>query len=313
MIEFVVTGVCRPGQNLNLHLPKLLAQAGEVVLWIDFKQATDFLAATRQVAVEAPEVTLAVAPRAMWGGPSIVGTMLEAVAFSLQRSERWQQLVFCSILDTALADPPTVASYIATECAYDYCGGRFNASTWELLPDFEQTPTTEDALATREWAVYPVRPEMSVRVETALASIFRPKAVRSLRLCDSMHQRYSIGVWEDFTHQQLSLHRLTRQRAADRLKFFSEYGLWAGKQFCILSRRFSNTLLTPAVIDLYHEWFCDILIPDECFFQTVARHYELTGSISAKWQNIFYAEGYRGAFHESVREQRQPHELLGRF
>jgi hypothetical protein len=37
MIEFVVTGVCRPGRTPDLQLPKLLAQSGDVMLWIDFK------------------------------------------------------------------------------------------------------------------------------------------------------------------------------------------------------------------------------------------------------------------------------------
>jgi hypothetical protein len=113
-------------------------------------------------------------------------------------------------------------------------------------------------------------------------------------------------------HRRLSLVRLTHARAEDRFRFLSEYGLYAGKQFFVASR-FAEMLVAPTTVDLYHIWFCDVLIPDECFFQTVAQHHEQLGQISVNWQNIFYAEGYRVTFRESFREHRQRNELLGHF
>jgi hypothetical protein len=315
---FAITGVCEPGRTLNLDLARFLAHDDHhQVLWIDFKDPDDFSAAKQKVNGELPGTQICSAPNAVWGGASIVNSMLAAVAHCAQNIPEWTHIVFCAMQDVPLA-PKTVLlsalSEIADEC--DYVGSRWNGNAWDLVKPLERAPTSEDPLAERLYERFTIRGTTTIRREAALAEEFPPQNINSLRLCNDLFERYLVGVSENVARRRLSIHRMTPGRAAERFAFFSSFGLHAGRQWCVLSRRLCDLLLSDYVDDVFRDWFNDMLIPDECFFQTVASHYAKSGHIRAFWKNLYLHDAQNTAVWPNqipeLAANRAPHELFVR-
>jgi hypothetical protein len=287
---FVITGVCQAGEHLSLLLARFLAHPKtRVLLWIDFKDVADYPRIAEAVRTECPHSVMRCAPRAMWGAPSIVRSMLEAVSVCVRQFSTWDRVVFGSIHDVPLATCEEIVSCLDRDWNFDYSGSRWNASTWDILRPIETVPVIEAWEPSRRYIEYRLRPDMSLRVEDALQTIYTPAAITSFRLCQDVFERYLIGTWEFQPGGLLTVQRMTRARAQERLGFFSRYGLIAGRQWCVLGRSFCETLLGPQVLDVL-PMFEDVLIPDECFFQTVAEHLATSGTLNVRWDNLYYAD-----------------------
>jgi hypothetical protein len=156
---------------------------------------------------------------------------------------------------------------------------------------------------------------MSLRVEEALQTIYTPSAIASFRLCQDVFERYIVGTWEFQPGGVLTVQRMIRTRAQERLGFFSRYGLIAGRQWCVLGRSFCETLLGPPVLDVL-PMFDDVLIPDECFFQTVAGHLASSAALNVRWDNLYYADAQNalidGAGLERLMRKPAPGKLFAR-
>ena len=154
------------------------------------------------------------------------------------------------------------------------------------------------------------------RREAALAEEFPPQNINSLRLCNDLFERYLVSVSENVAQRQLSIHRITPGRAAERSAFFSRFGLHAGRQWCVLSRRLCDLVLSDHVDDVFRDWFNDMLIPDECFFQTIVSHYAKSGHIRAFWKNLYLHDAQNTAVWPKqlpeIAATRAPHELFVR-
>jgi hypothetical protein len=151
------------------------------------------------------------------------------------------------------------------------------------------TPVTEVWEPIENYKEYRFRPDMSLWVEDALSHMYTTEAVTSLRLCQDLFERYLVAAQEFSPQGVLMIKRMSRDRAQERLSFFSRYGLIAGRQWCILGKQFCEIILSPKVCGLLH-MFQDMVIPDECFFQTVAEHFAVTNLITVKWDNIYHAD-----------------------
>jgi hypothetical protein len=134
---------------------------------------------------------------------------------------------------------------------------------------------------------YRLRPDMTLRVDDALSPIYTSDAVLSMRMCNDLFERYIAAAWEYSPSSLLLVQRLSRARATERFDFFARFGLFAGRNWCVLSRRFCETLLYPISCDLA-AMFADVLLADECFFQSVAQYFQASGKISVKWENLYY-------------------------
>ena len=148
---FAITGVCEPSQTLNLDLARFLAHDDHhQVLWVDFKDPDDVPAARQEVTKALPGGHLCSAPNAVWGGASIVGSMLAAVAHCASYIAEWTHIVFCAMSDVPLA-PKRVLLSTLSEIAdeYDYVGSKWNANAWDLVRRLEGAPVNDDPLAER--------------------------------------------------------------------------------------------------------------------------------------------------------------------
>lgn len=315
---FVITGVCEQGRTLNLDLARFLAHDDHrQVLWVDFKGPDDFSSSKQTVTEALPNTQICAAPNAVWGGASIVNSMLAAVAHCARHIPEWTHLVFCAMHDVPLA-PRTVLISALSEIAdkYDYVGSRWNANAWDLVGQLERAPCSADLLAERLYERFTIRGTTTIWREVALAEEFPPQNINSLRLCNDLFERYLVSVSENVVNLQLSIYRMTPGRATERFAFFSRFGLHAGRQWCVLSRRLCDLLLSDYVDDVFHDWFGDVLIPDECFFQTIASHYEKIGRIRAFWKNLYLHDAQNTAVWPNqlakIAATRAPHELFVR-
>jgi hypothetical protein len=297
---FVITGVCQSGSDINLLLPRFLARAKcQILLWIDFKDVADYSRNAHAVRVKCPQANLRCAPRAMWGAASIVLSMLEAIHICVQNFTSWDRIIFCSIHDVPLASCDDLLRNLASEWNFDYCGSRWNTSSWDVLRSIELTPVADILHTARSYRTYRPRPDISLKIENELANIYTVDAVNSLRLCNDLYERFLVAAWEFPPQGTLVVRRMSRSRAIERLDFFSNYGLIAGRQWCVLGRRFCELLLSFESGDLFY-MFDDVVIPDECFFQTVADHYALRGTITVRWDNIYHADAQNLRIDEAM-------------
>jgi hypothetical protein len=243
--------------------------------------------------------------------------MLAAIAHCAQSIPEWTHIVFCAMQDVPLAPKAVLLSALA-EIAdeSDYVGSRWNANAWDLVRPLERAPTSEDPLAERLYERFAIRGTTTIRRETALAEMYPPQNIGSLRLCNDLFERYLVSVSEKVTQRQLSIHRMTPGRATERSAFFSRFGLHAGRQWCVLSRRLCDLLLSDYVDDIFRDWFSDMLIPDECFFQTIASHYAKGERIRAFWKNLYLHDAQNTAVWPKqildIAATRAPHELFVR-
>ncbi len=287
---FVITGVCQPGEQPNLNLARFFhTPETQVLLWLEFKRIEDYSLVSEAVKLTCPWAKLRCAPTAIWGSSSIMTSMLAAINVCLTEIDRWDRLVFCSIRDAPLASHEDILSSLDRNWNFDYCGSRWNRETWDILRPVSDIPVTEKWQPMESYREYHLRSDMTLRVDNALASIYAPDAVTSMRMCNDLYERYISSAWEYAPASLLTIQRLSRSQATERYDFFSRFGLFAGRNWCVLSRRFCNTMLNPISCELA-AMFSDILLADECFFQSVAQFFLSSGKISVKWENLYYQD-----------------------
>ena len=315
---FVITGVCQPGNPLNLDLARFLkGDEHQQILWIDFKDPHDLDAAVAQTDAALPGTRLCAAPNAVWGGASIVSSMLAAVAYCAKNLTDWTNIVFCAMQDVPLVSRTTLLPLLSGIAqAHDYVGSKWNRNASDLVDRLQNPPLNSDFLAERIYERFIIRGDTVIRREVALAEQFPSSSINSLRLCNDLFERYLPAVAENVAQRQLSIHRMTPGRAAERFAFFSRFGLYAGRQWCVLSRRFCELLLSDYVDDIFRDWFSDVLIPDECFFQTIASHYTKQDKIRSYWKSLYFNDAQNYMVWPTqvleVAAKRAPHELFAR-
>jgi hypothetical protein len=243
---FVITGVCQPGNPLNLDLARFLkSDEHQQILWVDFKDPHDFHTAHAQTDAALPGTRLCAAPNAVWGGASIVSSMLAAVAHCAEHLTDWTHIVFCAMQDVPLVSLNALLpllSGIAQD--HDYVGSKWNPNVSDLVDRLQNPPVNSNFLAERIYERFIIRGDTVIRREVALATQFPSSSINSLRLCNDLFERYLPAVAEAVAQHQLSIHRMTPGRAAERFAFFSRFGLYAGRQWCVLSRRFCDQVIT---------------------------------------------------------------------
>jgi hypothetical protein len=315
---FVITGVCEAGRSLNLDLARFLrCDSHFEMFWIDFKDPADFHTERAKAEAELPGTQVCFAPHALWGGPSIVGSMLAAIWTCAQNIPGWSHIVFCSMQDVPLVPRAMLLGTLAEIAdAHDYVGSRWNANAWDLVAPLQRAPVAEDLLAERVYDRFTIRGTTTIRRETALATQYPPQSINSLRLCTELYERYQVAVSENVTQRQLSIYRMTEGRAKERFAFFSKFGLHAGRQWCVLSQRFCDLLLTGYTDDVFRDWFTDMMIPDECFFQTMASHYAKAEQIKPFWKNLYLQDAQNTLVWPKhlleVAAGREPHQVFAR-
>ena len=288
---FLITGLALPGQRPMLELARFLScEDCDVLLWIDFKDPGDFGSWKSAVQQELPSAYAELAPPAVWGGPSIVASILAGVSFAVSKIPNWTRLVVCSDRDVPLLLRDDLLGRIWSLRAYDFVGSRWNGPPDSLIPDTETIPTVESMFEHASFLTYSVRQEMAFKVEEPLTELYPEKAIRSLTLATTMPNRYRAAISEGHRKESLVLSRLTRNRAAERERFWRSTGLIAGRQWVITSRKLAEMLISERANDLFTEGFRDVLIADECFFQSVAHYYERSGKVEALWKGFHFED-----------------------
>jgi hypothetical protein len=318
-ILFLVTGVCRAGETPALPFLRYLCGPGAAVLaWIDFKDDADFERARSLFARELPEIVLRRAPRALWAGPSTVTSLLEGIGEAIAGFPAWQQLLLCSNRDVPLLRRAAFLTALDALRQYDYCGSRWNNGTADLWSPWIVPVATEgeeeEGAAYRQ---YPVRPEMTLRIEAVLNGLCPEDAVRSLRLTETLAARFAIAAAESHVGgATLVLRRMTAARRAEKTAFHARHALVAGRLWCLMSRRRAEICTGDAAIDLFNRWFHDIPMADECFFQSLAQSHAEAGRIVPHWQALYHEDAQVRAIgaaeYAALIAGRTPPELLAR-
>lgn len=289
---FVVSGVCQAGEQPNLELVRFLySNQTELVLWIDFKQPADYAGLKQRVDKQFPGVHVCLAPPALWGGPSVVRSMLEAFRFCSRAVPNWSRLVFCSNRDVPLVRRQELLACIDSWAEYDYCASRWTRHTADYWLTAESMMVADEIGVEREYLLVPIREGAFFRIDKEVI-INSPMPDWSFYIQSVSDGRFRLAVSENFAAPFLSLHRMTRARALDRAAFFARHPLIVGRQWCVCSRRFVDITLGDAAHDIFADWFSDILIADECFFHSVAMAHWQRGTIRVRWENLYHSDGF---------------------
>jgi hypothetical protein len=290
---FLITGLALPGQRPMLELPRFLAcEECEILLWIDFKDPSDFGPWKSAVEQELPLAHVELAPRAVWGGPSTVQSILGGIAFAIDKIPNWTRVVICSDRDVPLLRREDILGRIWSLRAYDFVGSRWNQSTNDLIPAAGTIPVVDSIFDHSEFRTYRVRQEMVFKVEEALARLYPEEAIRNLTIARTMPNRYRAAVSEGNLKDALILSRLTRTRAIERERFWQSMGLVAGRLWIMASRKLAEMLVSDRVSDIFNEGFRDVLNTDECFFQSVANFYCNKGEIEPLWAGLHFDDAH---------------------
>jgi hypothetical protein len=286
---FLITGLALPGQRPMLELPRFLAcDECEMLLWIDFKDPSDFGSWKSAVQQELPSAHVELAPRAVWGGPSTVQSILGGIGFAIDRIPNWTRLVVCSDRDAPLVGRDEMLERISSLKAYDFVGSRWNRSTNDIIPKLATIPIVDSVLDHRSFRCYRVRQEMVFKVEEPLTQLYPEDAIRSLTIARTMPNRYRAAISEGSQKDALILSRLTRTRAAEREKFWRSVGLIAGRLWIMVSRKLAEMLVSDQANDIFSEGFRDVLNTDECFFQSIASFYQSRGEVEPLWSGFYF-------------------------
>ena len=168
----------------------------EILLWIDFKDQSDFGAWKSAVQQELPSVHVELAPHAVWGGPSTVQSILGGIGFAIEKIPNWTRLVICSDRDVPLLRREWMLEQIWSLRGYDFIGSRWNRSSNDLIPDLATIPVVDSILDHGEFRNYRVRQEMIFKIEQPLTQLYREEAIRSLTIAGTLPNRYRAAVSE---------------------------------------------------------------------------------------------------------------------
>jgi len=314
---FLVTGLALPGEPPGYQLAKFLyGDDCDIVLWIDFKDANDFGIWKAAAARDIPSAHIRLAPKAVWGGPTIVTSILEGIAYAVAKIPDWTRLVVCSNRDVPILTRTELLAKISSLNAYDFVGSRWNNSAEAILPAMDSIPTVETIFELASYRTYTVRREMSFKVEEPLAELYPEKAIRNLTIATTMPNRYRTAISESIEKNTLILSRPTRSRALERDKFLRSLGLIAGRQWILTGRKFAEIIVSVQSIQLFNEGFRDVLIADECFFQSMASFYQKKGEIEALWTSIYFEDAkvfhIDGVVFKAMLAKRSGLEMFGR-
>ena len=287
---FIVTGACAPGEPLNIELVRFLySESCDILLWVDFAEPDDFVSVKAFTEKFFPSVRVFPAPKAIWGGSSIVLSMLRALRCGLLQFPEWTQVIFTSIRDFPLMPRTDLLGELSSLCFYDFCASKWNDDKSQVISDDQYI--VRDYEMEGKFIIYPYRPDVNIRVHSSLADIATKEIIYSGRITKTLRDRYSICVHENFCSSTLSLLPMTAHRARERADFFSKFELIAGRMWVFCSRRFAKILISDDSIDKFQHGFSDILIPDECFFQSMAEFFAKRGEMRVLWRNLLYKNG----------------------
>jgi hypothetical protein len=284
---FIILGVCLPHQRPNLGLIDFLySEECDILFWLDCWEAADFIAVRGSVEVAYPRVIVAPAPRALWGGPSIVQSMIRALGYATRNIPNWTMAFFTSTVDVPLIPRARLFLEVSKLRTADFCGSQWTSRTEDVLRpnEFMVRQSTE----TPSYLYYPYREDTHLRIETSLAQICPEDLINNKRITKTLAERYYFYVTENFSNCTVSFHQLTPNRARERADFFERFSLITGRMWVCCSRRFAAILSGDEVSDWFWRGFYDIFIADECFFQSVAQNYAQRDAISVLWRSLYY-------------------------
>ncbi|HEY1795568.1 MAG TPA: hypothetical protein VGG57_05560 [Stellaceae bacterium] len=286
-ILFIVMGACLPGQRPNLELVKFLyGDDVRILVWLDCLDPTDYPGIKQTIENEYPGVFVPRAPRALWGGPSIVKSMLCAIDYALANIRGWRQAMFVSTVDVPLVSKPRLLGQVSALRLYDFCGSRWT-HPFEVVVKPELF-IIGDEPAEPSYRLFSFRLDTHLQVDVDLMAVCTEEKIENRRITTTLAERYSFSVVEDFYASTLIFNKLTPVRAREREKFFQRFELVAGRMWVMCSRKFCQILSSDETTAIFNQGFADIFIADECFFQTTAHAFEQKGKISVLWKSLFY-------------------------
>jgi hypothetical protein len=286
-VLFVVLGVCLPGQRPNLELVKFLTGSdAKILIWLDCIDPADFGDIKQNVEGEYPGVFAALAPRALWGGPSIVKSMLGAINYAIANIEGWRQAMFVSTVDVPLASRQRLLEQLRALRLYDFCSSRWTHPFEAVVKP--ELFVIDHASKKPSYRNFRFREDTHLKIDTVLMDVCTEEKIENRRMTATLTERYCFSVTEDFSTSTLVFNKLTRQRARERERFFQKFELVAGRMWVFCSRKFCEILNSDETTEIFNQGFRDLFIADECFFQTMAQAFERRRKISVLWKSLFY-------------------------
>ena len=283
---FVVTAVCAPGGSVNPELVRFLhGQDCDVLVWVDFLDPRDCGRVAETFEAEFPGVVIRAAPRALWGGGSIVQSMLQALAAGESLPD-WTHAIFTSAEDVPLKPRMRLLAVTKSLAAHDFVSSRWTQETDAVVKPAEfRIAASEDP---DTFVEHVFRPTSHIRVAAAIADLCTDTLVNNGRMTRTLSDRYSIAATEDFAARSLVLRPLSPGRASDRAAFFARFPFVAGRMWVFLSRRLTRRLTGLEAFDWFQDGFRDLLIPDECFFQSAAEYLSRRDEAHVRWTSLQY-------------------------
>jgi hypothetical protein len=218
----------------------------------------------------------------VWGGASMVAETFAAIKRALRLSNRWQAFINISGGDVPLK---------SQEDIFQALSERRLKGQRTFITDFGHRvfePRIYIDESMHEFTEIPFRKNITFnvfgRARSLFASIAQSPIVRP-------EERISVHVYEDIGRKVLHVRPLFPLEQEARRKFFERYPFHFGRQWMILDRAICEWLCNSDVVAQTYECLKSVLIPDECFFQTLLTSSEVHADSVSFNDNLRYKSG----------------------
>jgi hypothetical protein len=214
----------------------------------------------------------------VWGGSSLVAATVEAMRRALNIDKTWS--VFTNISGS---DVPLMPQEAMMQTLVD---GKAAGQTTFIADfgacGFDPLVHVDDTI--HEWSDIPFRSDVLFRIYGRARGLFE-------RMVESPitrpGDRHGIHVYEDFGGKTLHIRPLFHMEQTARRIFFDKRPYHFGRQWIVMERKLCEFICADDSAAEIFEHLKTVMVPDECFFQT------LLSSITSKFFGIVHDNNFR--------------------
>jgi len=224
-----------------------------------------------------------------WGGASMVAETLKAISIALSLSSRWQYFINISGSDIPLKPQDEMAEILdnwksegKSTFITDFGHCQFNP---EIVIDESIQDCREIAFRQNiKFLVYGQAKQLFERLDQSPITL--------------PHQRSWICVSEDFHRKVLHMRPLYSVEKEARADFLAENPFRFGRQWMVIDRTMCARICESPITRRVFEFLKTVMIPDECFFQTLLNRPDLSESSILRSDNLRFKLGGPHDLHD---------------
>lgn len=282
---YLVTGACQEDEELNFQLTQFLDNGNcNIVLWIDFKSQSSYLRSLESLKKIncSNNIKLINAPSALWGGFSILETLIHGLFYCSNNYRDFTNILILSIRDLPLINRHGFDMILENFSTYDFCGSFWNSGKYDFV---KESQVDFSKIEGGKYNKYTYRSGVNFLVHESLSATYTESLIKSGRISDNLSDRVYCNAIEMGSINTICINPLNEISHLNRVRFIEEFGLYYGRMWIYINQNMLKLLLDNKNIIYMYQFFYSTLNSDEGYFQTVAKLYSNFLKI---WPHNFY-------------------------